>query len=592
MAQNNPKKNYRYIGTSTNPKDQEFDQTKYNALVDNRQYQEAYDYAIQYPLLDPVEEAESMNDLKNMLREGRITETVYRNIDESAYPIVDFRNAVEQPGGLERLSENNEYANQFISYKSSLGGGQNKLKVTFQPQQQKLLGIDWLRRDNTNASIEKFYEDTGYNKQYLEANNIHVGLKDGKPYLEFDKSNDLANTILLHLNDNGGFNGARGYSVDIQGIKEDGTLTEVDDCSWISNNDIGVGNHPSNLKKMQQLYNSALKLEEKAYSDSTAKIKQYSSTFVPLMYENATELEQQLAEGKIKDSSFNSRIKRENEKLINGIAGIGVGEYEIQSAYFNDNEELVNRPLDQQQQNEVLERYRGTKKQDIKYGISITGGMVGLTVILPPIEKTQTKSAQPSMRFTIFGDDIERTLQRQINSDPMMQAYQEINDMQDLGYTYKAEDGHSYTYDGLGGWIVDGKDRSKSKEYIVKQIHKDKASQDIGRAIVLNNISVNGSIPYPDRYDNQIKAASFMIANDADKNGDIVEALKLIYGDKINYKDANAITKAIFDMKGAGNRVANEYEDVIADPATFEKFNDIYEVYSNMLNIGNRYIRK
>jgi hypothetical protein len=108
----------------------------------------------------------------------------------------------------------------------------------------------------------------------------------------------------------------------------------------------------------------------------------------------------------------------------------------------------------------------------------------------------------------------------------------------------------------------------------------------------LNNISVNGSIPYPDRYDNQIKAASFMIANDADKNGDIVEALKLIYGDKINYKDANAITKAIFDMKGAGNRVANEYEDVIADPATFEKFNDIYEVYSNMLNIGNRYIRK
>ena len=591
MAQNNPKKNYRYIGTSSNPKDQEFDQAKYNALVDNRQYQEAYDYAIQYPLLDPVEEAESMNNLKNMLREGRITETVYRNIDESAYPIVDFRNAVEQPGGLERLSENNEYANKFIAYKNAIGSGQNKLRIVFEPEKQSLFGLDFLAKDNHSASVEKFYEDTGFNKQYLEANGIRVGLKDGKTYFEFEKSNDLANTILLNINDKGF------YATKIFGIKDDGSLTNPNEDytnnSFSTITPFAAGYTPTtNLSAMQQLYKDALKLEEKAYSDGTAKIKQYSSTFVPLMYENATELEQQLAEGKIKDNSFNSRIKRENEKLINGIAGIGVGEYEIQSAYFNDNEELVNKPLDQQQQNEVLERYRGTKKQDIKYGISITGGMVGLTVILPPIEKTQTKSAKPSMRFTIFGDDIERTLQRQINSDPKMQAYQEINDMQDLGYTYKAEDGHSYTYDGLGGWIVDGKDRSKSKEYIVKQIHKDKASQDIGRAIILNNISVNGSLPYPDRYDNQVKVASFMIANDADNNGDIIEALKLIYGDKINYKDANAITKAIFDMKGAGNRVANEYEDIIADPATFEKFNDIYEVYSNMLNIGNRYIRK
>ena len=69
MAKDNPKKNYRYIGSSNRPEDQIFNQDYYNKLVDNRQYQEAYDYAIQYPLLDPVEEAESMNELKNMLRE-------------------------------------------------------------------------------------------------------------------------------------------------------------------------------------------------------------------------------------------------------------------------------------------------------------------------------------------------------------------------------------------------------------------------------------------------------------------------------------------------------------------------------------------
>lgn len=584
MAKDNPKKNYRYIGSSTRPEDQIFNQDYYNKLVDNRQYQEAYDYAIQYPLLDPVEEAESMNELKNMLREGHITQSVYRNIDESAYPIVDFRNAVEQPGGLERLPENNEYANQFKQYKSSLGSGQNRLRVRFEPETQKLLGMNWLKRDNTYANIDKFYEETGFNKQYLEANGVEVHLIDGVNYLEFDKSNDLANTILLHLHDGGN------YGTKVQGVREDGSYTDYDKQSSFYHSDIMHGENPSNLKLMQRLYSSAYKLEEQAYVDGSAKVKQYSSTFVPLMYENAQNLEDQLVQGKIKDATFNSRIKRENSKLIAGIAAIGAGEYEIQSSYFNEDGTPINRPLTQEEQEELLERYRGTQAKNIQYGITITGNTVGLTVILPPTEETNRHKAQKSARFTIFGDDIEKTLQRQINNDPGMQAYQEINDMQDLGYTYKDNLGNTYTYDGLGGWVVNGNDRSKPKEWVIRQIHKDKAAQDIGRAIVMNNVSVNGAMVDLNRYSNQIMAASVMIANDANNNGDIIEALHLIYGDKIDYTDANAITKAIFALKGTGNRVAQQYEDIIADPAVYEKFNDIYEVCANMLNIGRRFI--
>lgn len=584
MAKDNPKKNYKYIGSSTKPEDQTFNQDYYNELVDNRQYQEAYDYAIQYPLLDPVEEGESMNELKNMLREGRVAQAVYRNIDESAYPIVDFRNAVEQPGGLERLSKDNEYANKFKEYKASLGGGQNRLRVRFEPEIQKLLGMDWLRRDNTYANIDKFYEETGFNKQYLEANGVEVHLIDGINYLEFDKSNDLANSILLHLHDGGN------YGTKLQGVREDGSYTDYDKQSTVYNSDVMHGENPSNLKLMQRLYSNAYRLEEKAYADGSAKVKQYSSIFVPLMYENAQNLEDQLAQGKIKDATFNSRIKRENAKLITGIAGMGVTDYEIQSSYFNKDGEPVNRPLTQKEKEEILEGYIGTKATDIKYGITITGNRVGLTVILPPIKLTNEDEDEKSVRFTIFGDDIEQTLQRQINNDPGMQAYQEINDMQDLGYTYKDNNGNTYTYDRLDGWIVNGNDRSKSKEWVTRQIHKDKAAQDIGRAIVMNNVSVNGAMVDLKRYSNQIMAASVMIANDANKNGDIIEALHLIYGDKIDYTDANAITKAIFALKGTGNRVAQEYEDIIANPAVYEKFNDIYEVCANMLNVGRRFI--
>ena len=119
-------KNYRYIGTSTNPKDAIFNQQYYDSLIDNRQYQDAYDYAMKYPMLDPMEQAEYKQHLKNMLREGRIVEAIYKNIDEAAYPAVDFRNLVMQPGGLEKLETGNTYANQFKTLKNELVPNENE----------------------------------------------------------------------------------------------------------------------------------------------------------------------------------------------------------------------------------------------------------------------------------------------------------------------------------------------------------------------------------------------------------------------------------------------------------------------------------
>ena len=342
---------------------------------------------------------------------------------------------------------------------------------------------------------------------------------------------------------------------------------------------------------MQNLYKSAQKVENTAYELGTAKVKQYSSQIFPLMYENAENLEAQRNAGELKDSDFNSRIKRENKKLIDGIAFINPADYEIQSAWFNDNDSPVNVELDQEQKDELMERYRGTQEKNIRYGIVIAGGRAGLIIQLPPEIDDNGKVKKESCSFTIFGDDIEQQLQRQINSDPGMQAYQEVNDMQDLGYTYKDNNGNTYIYDGLGGWIVNGNDKSKNTEWVRRQIHKDKAAQDVGRAIAIRNISVDGHLVNAQRYSNQIMTASFMIANDANKSGDIIEALKDIYGDKLDYTDANAIATAIFALKGTGNVVADKYRNKIADYATYEKFNDIYEIYANMLNIGNRYIR-
>ena len=385
----NPKKNYTYIGTSTNQADKVFDRVKYDQMIADNDYQSAYDYAMNFRLNDPIEEAERVNHLKNMIREGHVTQTVYENVDEANIPTIAFRNAVQIPGGLEKLSMDNEYANQFKDYKNSLGGGANRIRVSFDPQVQKYHGIDWLVKDNNNANIDVFYKNSGFNKQYLEANGVNVRLVNGRTYLEFDKSNDLANTILLNLPYD------KNYSPWIIGIDEDGNPIDGGEDYLVSYGEGYAGlttftttKGMSTVMKMRNLYNSAKEIENKAYTEATSSVKQYSSMFVPLIYDNAQMLEEQLAAGQIKDSDFNSRIKRENNKLIDGIAGIGIEQYDVATAYFNENGEAVNRFVNQEQKREILERYRGTKSSNIKYGISISGNKVGLTVILPPIQKT------------------------------------------------------------------------------------------------------------------------------------------------------------------------------------------------------------
>ena len=70
------------------------------------------------------------------------------------------------------------------------------------------------------------------------------------------------------------------------------------------------------------------------------------------------------------------------------------------------------------------------------------------------------------------------------------------------------------------------------------------------------------------------------------------ENFKLIYGNEIDYTDPTAIASAIFAMKGTGYRVRQDYEEFIANPAVFEKFNDIFEIEEMLLNVGNRYIHQ
>lgn len=583
-------KKYKYIGNSTNPEDQNFNKQRYKDMVENRDYEGAFAYASQYPLMGyqgaADDEAERMNKLYNMLREGRRMEFVYKNADENDIPLIEFRNAVVTPGGLEKYV-NNPYVEEFRKYKNAIGSGENKIRIVFEPEVQKLFGADWLdwaMPDNKSKSIEKFYEDTGFTSQFLEVNGIHVGQKDGKPFIELNKDNDLANKILLSVNDK------NEYGVRIYGVKEDNTLTDPD----FGTKTIGYSPQISNLYQLQELYKKGKEAEERA--SNFGKLKQYSSIIMPLISGDFIENVDQLADGSIKQSEYNSRLKQSKEELIAGLSMAGIENYDVRSDYFNKGGDPTNVELTQKQAKEVLDVFKqaaGDNTKSIQYGITITANNeVGLNISILPKTDSKGKAVIPSCSFTVFGYNTDE-LQRQINADPKLRSYQELNEMKNLGYSYKDSKGGTYQYDGVNGWIINGEFSNKSENWVVDQIHKDMAGIDMGRMIAMNNISINGNLVNSDRYDLQLKTAAIMLSNDLNNQSDFMSALRDVYGyDVVSSWNTNQITQALFDLKGIDNSVSVVYENNISNPDVYRKLNDIYEIYFNMKQIGMNYINR
>ena len=168
------------------------------------------------------------------------------------------------------------------------------------------------------------------------------------------------------------------------------------------------------------------------------------------------------------------------------------------------------------------------------------------------------------MRFTVFGDDIEKSLQKEINSDPMLKSYQEVNDMQDLGYTYKDIQGHEYENDGIGGWTMDGE--PVEQEFVRKQIQEDIFTEEMGTRIILNNLSTNGKIVDLNKYRNEVAASALYCINDVyGSDIDLVEMCNRLFGKQFKYKDAREIDDMLGSMKGIGAKVSSDYLDLITD---------------------------
>nr|DAG97173.1 MAG TPA: Short C-terminal domain [Crassvirales sp.] len=566
-------------GDSTN--EYKFNNSLFQQLIANRQYQDAADYASKYHFDDPATQRAHENDILNLRREGRKIAAVYGRIDDNdKLNKMSFLDNVFVDGGLEQISDN-PYAEQFASLKQHLGSTHKKglvgytdeidneataISFTFAPEKQTLFGIDWLAKDNTERSVEAFYANSGLNEAALKSAGVEITHKDGSTTIKFDKSNPLANKIIYNAIPSvsgGDIGGGSDFNIVLKGYTADGK--EIKDSSSISK---------IAWSKMRNMISDADEAKTEAFSALDMAEKDYSSTVGPSLDDNLEQLNQLLATGQITQQEYNQQRKIVGSILDQAIRSLGSGNYEMFSNAYNDestDETLIS--LDNTQRSEIIQSITAANPKSLHFNAMVSNGQIGTLVTIDAdevdsnkINDEDTRNQVKRRRRQIFIPGFMSELaQEKINRNTSSRAVQEINSMQDYGYGFKTTDGREIYSSIDGRFWCDGQEISKDEA--TKAINKTMIIEDATNNLKYQFTNKEGTMYDTDGYENMARAIAVKAANELHP--------EIPFGDKVTVKD-------IFDKKGAGPTVADEYASKM-QYQLYDKYQDVFDIYDKIM---------
>lgn len=572
-----------------------FDETKFNNLIANRQYNDAADYAAQFHFSDPKVQKEHENDIINLRREGRVLGAIYGKINNEAdLKKVEFYNKVFVDGGLEQLNtfnknaqDYNKYAAEFIDYKKRLGStienGEIKdeatrLSITFEPEKQYgIFGIDFLAKDNKN-NIDNFYTQSGLNEQQLKAAGVKIIHKDNKTTLDFDKSNKLANQIIFNLPKDSRRMGdtplrTSGKNVSIVGYTSKGESIIDKRNESIAN--LFTLDYNRNFENIQNLINSAKTAKESYFKKNDLDTKQYSSTVGPMISDELSSLREALNNGQITDTQYNNQARAIAPHVFSAIYTLGSSNYEMYTNNFNDedtDETLVS--VENKDRAELTRLINNYDPKDIDVSAMISNGKIGSLITLKSTGNETQSDKNDGRRIQIFVPGLlQEEAQAKINRNTSTRAAQEINSMIDWGYSYKLRNGSEISTDGVGNFM-------KGKEIIDKQtaiqeINKDMIVQDALHNLKFQYMNTKGDIINNTKYEQMAKLLAMNAVSD-------------VYGDiKLNI-DNNTKTVTLLDKFGNVYNQDDIFDRNIKEDETqyevYDRLNDIYAIYNELMN--------
>lgn len=553
-----------------------FDNRKFNQLIANRQYQDAADYASQFHFDDPATQRAHENDILNLRREGRKIGAIYGSLNNDQLNQVSFLDAIFVDNGLESLN-NNPIANNFIDAKQKLFEGiapvgtdpnaqapvYNYLSFRLEDNGKKTVaGIDWMAKDN-DATTTNFYKLYGYSEAQLKSAGVNVIHKDGYTYLNFSGDNKLANKLIY----------------DISKFAIDDTSEGYDSTMLAQTNDIndtptfpGFGN--SYLETIKATIDGAKNTKDVAFTNLDLATKDYSSTVGPSLDDNLEALNQMLASGQITQQEYNQQRKVVGSILDQAIRSLGSGNYEMFSNAYNDkttDETLVY--LTDEQRSEIIQSISAANPKSLHFNAMVSNGQIGtlVTIDADEVDSNNIKDdndinkVKRRRRQIFIPGFMSEVAQEKINRNTSSRAIQEINDMQDYGYSFKTTDGQEIYSSMDGRFYIDGQEISK--DVATKAINKTMIIEDATANLKYQFTNNTGYMYDTEGYEQMARMIAVKAANELSPN--------ISFGDNVTVED-------IFNKKGAGPTVSDEYASNM-QYELYNKYQDVFDIYDKIM---------
>lgn len=552
MAKLTSDRNYIYIGEIANNQNYDFDVDKYNSLVANRNYTAAAKYAEQYIPTNPEDTKTWFEELNRLKSNGYEIDSAYSTIQDDqnlleAVEVADSWKDISMLYALNNEAEqktNSRARNLLNSYANFGGENAAYIGITFHPEQRKLLGIDWLAKDN-EITIEKFYELSGLNEEQLLNAGVSVEKdKTGKTTIKFDKANPIGLQIIKNIptvyssvipfvpnqvSNVQGFASYDGPSA-YERLNPIAASNRYATISLFNSNgkDITKDNYTAtpgkdyrdfyylqiaNIKKQIQ---EAEEMRQNHFDKLSATTQLHESIIFGNINDYQQTLEDRFNKGELTQSEYYQQLTELNKEMHTIFSTIDSTMPMYSAAFRDDNiSDLVE--LDNKQRYEIAKQLANATQDDsnhrIKYGLMQSGGEIGMYITLLPKEK----DSKGELRWLShsFGSNTDekpisvfipglftKQMEEEMKSDPTFHTNKIISFMSVNGSDYTTNDGtkiksikidDSETLFEINGEVVD-------KNTAFGLIYKDKAIQEAQQSFYLNSLGADGSFINTDEY--------------------------------------------------------------------------------------------
>ena len=471
--------------------DSGYDNSKFNAFLNNHEYTNAANYLRQFKPKDPEQLNSWLSNVRVLEHQGRKLEAVYSRVEPDDYEDMTFYDAFFVDGGLGTIPDNKK-AQDWLRYKQMLG--------TYKVEQ---LGYTF----DSKLDFNSFINGLNLTEQQLRDSGIYISSVGEATTIRFTKDNEYSNLLLfIGSTVSTPIGVADVIAHNLQAWDKDGKEIKLRDI-YTKTGHI--------LTAMQTLVNDAKGAHDKYFNGVSGEGIDYSSTEGPWLSDNWNNIIQ----SNLTEAEKDAKLKHDRQDVINALTALGTGDYEMYSNYKNedDNDELLvgMNNVSRGELGHIISSIAINHPSNVALSTFVANGKSGAMITLPAIYDSKDPNKLVRKRLQIFVPNLllDKT-QRSIARDTSVRSVLEFNDMQLWDYNYSTFDGSSISVKNGNYTITDSNGNQTtlgSKEDVFYHLNRSMILEDAYDTIIpMSYVNPDGNLIEDKRteFDNQVVLAA------------------------------------------------------------------------------------